>query len=78
MAAAMLALVLLVAMLALFNIVAKRLELAGSVDPVAVCASAAPAPEPVMIRKTTPVAVCDDDVPLPLPAMMRSPTPVAV
>jgi len=57
MAVAMLALVLLVTILALFNIVAKRLKLAGSVDPIAVCADADPDPDPVMTRNPTPVDV---------------------
>jgi hypothetical protein len=57
MAVAMLALVLLVTILALFNIVANRLKLAGSVDPIAVCADADPDPDPVMTRNPTPVDV---------------------
>ena len=78
MAVTMFAFILLVAILALFDIVAKRIALAGSVEPLAVCALAVPAPDPLMIRNATPVAVCADNAAPPLPAITRNPTPVAV
>ena len=74
----MLALILLVAILALFDIKAKRLALAGSVVPLAVCACADPLPDPLMIRSAIPVAVCIDADPVPSPAITRNPTPLAI